>query len=161
MDRQVRALGGRVMDYLPDFSYLVWMDGAAQKQVAALDAVRWVGLYQPAYKLSPNLDRTKPIYRVVLFEGADLGAVSARLAGLNTPTRQVAGEQFALLLPEGGVDEVANWPEVLWIENRPLYRTVQRRGDRHHGRDHGLGQWLHRLRPDGHRRRHRHRHWRR
>ena len=119
---QVRALGGRVMDYLPDFAYLVWMDGATREQVAALDTVRWVGLYQPAYKLSPNLDRTKSIYRVVLFEGADLDAVSAKLADLNTPTRQVAGEQFTLLLPEGGVDQVANWPEVLWIENRPAYR---------------------------------------
>ena len=118
---QVRALGGRLMGYLPDFAYLVWMDGAAREQVATLDAVRWVGLYQPAYKLSPNLDRTKPLYRVVLFEGADLGAVSARLATLNTPTRQVTGEQFALLLPEGGIDQVATWPEVLWIENRPLY----------------------------------------
>jgi PKD repeat protein/subtilisin family serine protease len=119
---QVRALGGRVMGYLPDFAYLVWMDGAAREQVAALDPVRWVGLYQPAYKLSPNLERTKSLYRVVLFEGADLGAVSARLSSLNTPTRQVAGEQFTLVLPDGGVDEVANWPEVLWIENRPLYR---------------------------------------
>jgi serine protease AprX len=121
---QVRALGGRVMDYLPDYAFLVWMDSAVQKRVAALDAVRWVGLYQPAYKLSPNLDRTKPIYRVVLFEGADLGAVAGRLAGLNTPTREVPGEQFALFLPEGGVDQVAAWPEALWIENRPLYQVT-------------------------------------
>jgi len=121
---QVRALGGRMMDYLPDYAFLVWMDSAVQKRVAALDTVRWVGLYQPAYKLSPNLDRTKPIYRVVLFEGADLGAVAGRLAGLNTPTREVPGEQFTLFLPEGGVDELAAWPEVLWIENRPLYRVT-------------------------------------
>jgi serine protease AprX len=120
---QVQALGGRVMDYLPDYAFLVWMDGAAQQRVAALDTVRWVGLYQPAYKLSPNLDRAKPLYRVVLFEGADLEAVAARLASLDTPTTEVAGEQFTLLLPEGGVDEVAAWPEVLWIENRPLYRV--------------------------------------
>ena len=118
---QVRALGGRLMGYLPDYAYLVWMDAAAREQVATLDSVRWVGLYQPAYKLSPNLDRTKPLYRIVLFEGANLGAVSARLATLNTPTRQVTGEQFALLLPDGGIDRVAQWPEVLWIENRPLY----------------------------------------
>jgi len=120
---QVQALGGQVMDYLPDYAFLVWMDGTVQQRVAALDTVRWVGLYQPAYKLSPNLDRTKPLYRVVLFEGADLGVVEARLASLNTPTTEVAGEQFTLLLPEGGVEDVAAWPEVLWIENRPLYRV--------------------------------------
>jgi serine protease AprX len=120
---QVQALGGQVMDYLPDYAFLVWMDGAVQQRVAALDTVRWVGLYQPAYKLSPNLDRTKPVYRVVLFDGADLEAVAARLPSLNTPTTEVAGEQFTLFLPEGGVEEVAAWPEVLWIENRPLYRV--------------------------------------
>ncbi|MGD9404299.1 MAG: S8 family serine peptidase [Anaerolineae bacterium] len=119
---QVKALGGRVLDYLPDYAFLVWMDGAIRDRVAALDTVRWVGLYQPAYKLSPNLDRTRPLYRVVLFEGADLAAVEARLAKLNTPTSEVAGEQFTLMLPDGDVDQVAAWPEVLWIENRPVYR---------------------------------------
>ncbi len=120
---QVRALGGRVMDYLPDYAFLVWMDSAVRERVAALDTVRWVGLYQPAYKLSPNLDRSKPLYRVVLFEGANLAAVESRLAELDTPTSEVSAEQFALFLPEGGVDLVAAWPEVLWIENRPLYRV--------------------------------------
>ncbi|MGD8473327.1 MAG: S8 family serine peptidase, partial [Anaerolineae bacterium] len=120
---QVKALGGRVLDYLPDYAFLVWMDGAIRDRVAALDTVRWVGLYQPAYKLSPNLDRTKPLYRVLLFEGADLAAVEARLSELNTPTREVPDELFTLLLPEGGVDQVATWPEVLWIENSLLHQV--------------------------------------
>jgi serine protease AprX len=119
----VRALGGRVMDYLPDYAFLVWMDGATKAEVTGLEAVRWVGLYQPAYKLSPNLDRDRPLYRVVLFEGADLAAVASRLGGLDTPTTGVPGEQFTLLLPGGNVEAVAAWPEVFWIENRPFYQV--------------------------------------
>lgn len=121
---QVRTLGGRVMDYVPDYAFLVWMDGSTRDAVAGLEVVRWVGGYQPAYKLSPNLDRSPAVYRVVLFEGADLVAVEARLAGLDTPTAAVSGEQFTLALPDGGIDTVAGWPEVLWIENRPTYRLL-------------------------------------
>jgi subtilisin family serine protease len=119
----VRALGGRVMDYLPDYAFLVWMDGATKAQVAGLESVRWVGVYQPAYKLSPNLDRGRPLYRVVLFAGADLAAVESRLGGLDTPTTAVPGEQFTLFLPNGNLEEVAAWPEVFWIENRPFYQV--------------------------------------
>ena len=121
---QVRSLGGRVMDYLPDYAFLVWMDGAARARVEALDTVRWVGLYQPAYKFDPDLNPEKPIYRVVLFPGSDLKAVEARLKTLNTPTTQVPGERFTLLLPDRNVAAVAAWPEVLWIEEKPFYRVM-------------------------------------
>jgi serine protease AprX len=121
---QIKALGGREMGYLPDYAFLVWMDGSTRAKVESLSAVRWVGIYQPAYKLSPNLDRTKPLYRVVLFEGSDLAAIESRLKDLNTPTTSVPGEQFTLVLPDGNVETVAAWPEVLWIENRPVYRPT-------------------------------------
>ncbi len=121
---QVRSLGGRVMDYIPDYAFLVWMDGAARAQVEALDTVRWVGLYQPAYKFDPDLNPEKPIYRVILFPGSDLKAVEARLKSLNTPTTQVPGERFTLFLPDRDVADVAAWPEVLWIEEKPFYKVM-------------------------------------
>lgn len=119
---QIGSLGARVIDYLPDYAFLVWMDGRSRAEVERLPAVRWVGIYQPAFKLSPNLDRTRPLYRVVLFPDADRAAVEARLKTLNTPTNRVPDERFLLILPDGNVEAVAAWPEVLWIENQPLYR---------------------------------------
>jgi serine protease AprX len=120
---RVAALGGRVMDYVPDYSFLVWMDGATLARVENLEIVRWVGLYQPAYKFRSDLDRSKPHYRVVLFEGVDLAAVEAHLTDLNTPTERVSAEQFTVLLPDGNVEDLAVWPEVLWIEEQPFYRA--------------------------------------
>jgi serine protease AprX len=121
---QIKALGGREMGYLPDYAFLVWMDGSTRAKLESLNAVRWVGIYQPAYKLSPDLDRTRLLYRVILFEGSDLAAVESRLKNLNTPTTSVPNEQFTLILPDGNVEAVAAWPEVLWIENHPLYRPT-------------------------------------
>ena len=121
---QITSLGGRVIDYLPDYAFLVWMDGRTRAEVERLPAVRWVGVYQPAFKLSPNLDRTRPLYRVVLFAGADRAAAEERLKTLNTPTTRVPDEQFLLILPDGDIEAVAAWPEVLWIENQPFYRLT-------------------------------------
>jgi hypothetical protein len=50
-------LGVQLYDYVPDFAFLAWMDGAAAARAAAHPHVRWVGLYQPAYRLSPLLDQ--------------------------------------------------------------------------------------------------------
>ena len=38
---EVRALGGRVLGYLPDYAFLVWMDGAARGAGAEREGVRW------------------------------------------------------------------------------------------------------------------------
>jgi serine protease AprX len=121
---QVRSLGGRVMDYIPDYAFLVWMDGATRAKVEASAHVRWVGLYQPAYKFSPDLNPEKPLFRVILFPGSDLKAIEARLKSLNTPTTQVPGERFTLFLPDRNVAAVAAWPEVLWIEEKPFYELT-------------------------------------
>jgi subtilisin family serine protease len=121
---QLEALGAQVTDYVPDYAYLVRMDEEVRGKIQDLEAVRWVGLYQPAYKISPSLDRARGLYRVVLFDGADLKAVESRLDGLDTPTVRVPGEKFMLILPQGGVELVAAWPEVLWIENQPLYELT-------------------------------------
>ncbi len=113
---EVAASGGKVLDYLPDYAFLVWMDSAARANVANLASVRWVGMYQPAYKLSPNLDKAKSIYRISLFPDVDTKAIEARLAQLKTPTTTITGENFLLILPDRNVEAVAAWPEVLWVE---------------------------------------------
>ena len=124
MPLQLEALGAQVADYVPDYAYLVWMDDEVRGKVEGLEAVRWVGPLQPAYKISPSLDRTRGLYRVVLFEGADLAAAESRLNVLETPTVRIPGEQFLLVLPQGDVETVAAWPEVLWIENQPVYELM-------------------------------------
>jgi len=47
----VKALGGEVYIYLPNHSYIVKMSRETKQAVENLPFVRWVGVYQPAYKL--------------------------------------------------------------------------------------------------------------
>ncbi len=53
----IRALGGTLYHYLANHSYLVRMDRDTKERVASLPFVRWVGPYEPAYRLDPSLRR--------------------------------------------------------------------------------------------------------
>jgi len=109
-----RALGLEFLQYIPDNAYLV---RATPAQIAAASRgpeVRWSGLFHPAYKLSDDLAwlLDKPVaktqaarqyYRVSVFRGQDLGAVTAsieRLGGRVDHADDVAGLYFRNLLVE-------------------------------------------------------------
>jgi len=51
----VTQAGARLYDYIPDFAFIARLDAAAHTQVRALPFVRWLGVYQPAYRLAPGL----------------------------------------------------------------------------------------------------------
>ena len=53
----LRDIGGRIFIYLPDNAYIVHLDGEQAAQVAELPFVRWIGRYQPAYKLDETIGR--------------------------------------------------------------------------------------------------------
>ncbi|MFX0194486.1 MAG: S8 family serine peptidase [Candidatus Hodarchaeota archaeon] len=51
----VREIGGIICDPLPSYSYIVEMDSQMRNRVIKLPFVRWVGHYDPAYRISPRL----------------------------------------------------------------------------------------------------------
>ncbi len=51
----LRDLGATIYKYLPKHAYLVRMTPAVKAQVEALDFVRWVGPFHPAYKMGSDL----------------------------------------------------------------------------------------------------------
>ncbi len=51
----VIAAGAQLYNYLPDYAYLARMSGAEASAVGRLSYVRWVGPFQPAYKVDPAL----------------------------------------------------------------------------------------------------------
>lgn len=53
--RGVRELGGDVIQYVPNQAFLVSATPQAMQAIAELPFVRWAGIYQPAFKLSPDL----------------------------------------------------------------------------------------------------------
>lgn len=55
MKAQVVEAGGKLLAYVPDHTYLVQMDAAAYRRVRALSNIVWIGVLQPAWRLSPQL----------------------------------------------------------------------------------------------------------
>ncbi len=52
----VRNLGISIVGYVPYYAYRVHMTPEQSKQAENLSFVDWVGLYHPAYKISPDLE---------------------------------------------------------------------------------------------------------
>ena len=86
----VLAAGSRFGGFIPDGTYIMEMTPEQAAKARQIAGVRWVGLYQPAYKLrsryagSPGvLDVAGPRdFRAWLFRGQDKFNTIARIAGI-------------------------------------------------------------------------------
>ena len=77
---QVVGAGGELLAYIPDFAYKVRMNPAQAARTAELDSVAWVGLFQPAYKISPSVDLTGTnLLRVQVERGVEAGQATAAI----------------------------------------------------------------------------------
>ena len=73
-------IGADIEAYLPDNAFLVRLTPAAAADTAQLNGVRWVGDFQPAYKLSPRLNADTARVRIALASWADAATVKSELA---------------------------------------------------------------------------------
>ena len=114
----VEAAGGQIGPYIPDYAFLVYLDVAAKAAVSNLPFVRWVGPYQPAYKLAPWVDFSERSYRVILAPWANKQQAGLGLSALSSSLTEQA-DGYSAVLDEQGIRGAAMRPEVLWIE--PIY----------------------------------------
>lgn len=54
----IAAAGGKIHKFLANYSYLVQLNEKAKHEIESLPYVRWVGVYQPAYRLDENILNT-------------------------------------------------------------------------------------------------------
>ena len=82
----VEAAGARLYDYIPDYAFISRMDAATAQAVRQLPFVRWVGPYQPAYRLPASLNASSEAAEapleldVQVLPDADLSALSGSRA---------------------------------------------------------------------------------
>jgi uncharacterized repeat protein (TIGR01451 family) len=81
--------GARIFDYIPDFGFVVKMGAQTRAVAEELPHVRWVGLYQPGFRLEPSLfggvlpaEAAPGQLIVVVFPGEDLSAIVKQLEAL-------------------------------------------------------------------------------
>jgi len=118
----VNALGGFVLGYIPNYAFVARMDEAAKAKVEALPEVRWVGLYQPAYKLFPhNLLGSGPrTIIVVLHPGESDGAFEAHAKALGgkefTWDINEVNKSVRFTVDASRIPDLVRLTEVDWIE---------------------------------------------
>ncbi|MFP4394550.1 MAG: S8 family serine peptidase, partial [Anaerolineales bacterium] len=132
---RVAELGARLYTYVPDYAFIARLDPAQIEAVRDLPFVRWVGVYQPAYRLAETfrvaaaatsgamemtaLDDPLEI-TVQALPDADLDALAAQIAawgGKSTmrAQRMTAGVLRVTISPDNVVD-IASLDDVLWVE---------------------------------------------
>jgi Subtilase family len=120
----------RFHSYIPDNTYLIESDASTVELLRSRKEVRWIGIYHPFYKLSPEIGKRalSPSRRsagfyylsVELFPEANAQEaveLIRKLGGVNLSVHKHA--QFTRVrvwLPTDSIDALANIESVQWIE---------------------------------------------
>lgn len=134
-DRELLVSNGvEILDYLPDYAFVVRMENSVRSSVQTLPDVRWVGSYRPAYRLSPDLyasidepDSGALVKLAVdIFKGEDLDPLISdikSLGGIVTEQSQTEWKSKLMLsLPAGQLLELASIQGIRWIEPAPEWQ---------------------------------------
>jgi len=114
----IKELGGTLSWYIPDYAFLVKMDSSVKTKVQSLPFVRWVGIYQPAYKIHPDLlaKAAEPVTVDILTSGDGLDQVVSMVGDLGGEVLGVAGEIIGAQVNAAKISELAAMNDVVWIE---------------------------------------------
>lgn len=129
---QVCDLGVKFYGYVPNHAFIVRMDNATRQKVESLSFVRWVGLYQPAYRISPSVlegmeTDDKTIVNVLLFD-VDKDVVTSEIQALDGNII-ISSHKGWLRVSIGSskMPDIASIDGVVWIEKYAmpeLYNNV-------------------------------------
>jgi subtilisin family serine protease len=127
--KAVAAHGGEILEYVPDFAFKVRMSPAQARHVRRLESVRWVGLFHPAYKLSPRLARGgERLYVVRLERGADGARAAAAITRAGPRVLARDGETVVIAASARQLVALAGLDDVAWIENFVLRKKHNEHG---------------------------------
>ncbi|UCG41735.1 MAG: S8 family serine peptidase [candidate division WOR-3 bacterium] len=120
--KAVERAGAELLWYLPQYTFISRVPEDQVDDVSAIPEVRWLGLYQPAYKVFPGLENWggPQTLIVVFFRGENEYGLLDRLQALGA-TGIVAefnawNKSVKLDIDAAQIPEVAGLPGVFWIE---------------------------------------------
>jgi uncharacterized repeat protein (TIGR01451 family) len=119
-------MGIQLFDYIPDYAFLAWMNEAEAAEAARLPHVRWVGIYQPGYRLNPRLDNAiasaagTQLLTVVTLPTVDEEAFRAQVKTLGASVRNASvnpfNGYFYLDIDAAQIPALLHLPQVVWVE---------------------------------------------
>lgn len=133
---QAEALGATLLGYLPENAYVARVAPADLPKLRSLPSVRWVGPYEPAFKLAPVLTRatasaaadSRVVVTLASFPGETPQTIEALLAGLGATVEELADTSLGVIaradLPAAALGALSGAPAVSWIEPYVEPRTA-------------------------------------
>jgi PKD repeat protein len=118
----LRATGADLTAYIPDFAYKAILTPAQLEVAASVDGVISVAVFQPEYKLSPDLQETG-LYRIRLERGADPALVQAEIEAAGGTVESASGNALTVTSDRTQLETVAELNAVAWVENFALRET--------------------------------------
>lgn len=117
------AAGAELLDYLPDFAFIIRAQKSSESQLRALPYVRWLGDYAPSYRVSNRVSTDKDSDVVIrLFPGADNAALRKRVSDAGGGVDDEGPTHFRAHVRANTASQIARAAGVAWIEPKPHYR---------------------------------------
>jgi hypothetical protein len=130
----VMEAGATILDYVPDFAFIVKMGQETKLRVERMDSVRWVGVYQPAYRIEPQLMRTYVLGEqaeavtliVVTFREENVNLIAEVLKTMGGIALEVSETEWKgkirVQIDSGKIAEISKIQGVKWIEKAPVWK---------------------------------------
>jgi len=148
---QLRALGVRLIQYVPDDAFIARLDSVSPDTIRALSFVRWVGPYQANYKiqsrlaaeansaLSKNQNAVTNISVLVSSSATapELAGVKSLFVSIQHESDLHIGTILRGQLPLANLSALAQSSSVLWIESTPKRKLVDEAASKIVGGDDG------------------------
>ncbi len=124
----VQSLAGmdlRIAGYLSYNTLIIGMDPGVRDEVSRLSFVKWTGLYQPYFKLAPDIQalglaNPQPQVDVILFDPATAAQATQEITGLGMQVLAASADtwrgKLRIVLNPNLLPKLAALPEVEWIE---------------------------------------------
>jgi len=130
----VESTGAALIAYVPDHAYVVRADADARGRLEQSPEVGWIGLYHPAYKLSPTIGthelhnprRASDSFLTLMVRVFDdLSGTAAELEALGAEVLELSddGVQKIAVVHASPLllEAIARVTEVWWIEEKPEF----------------------------------------
>ena len=133
----LQGVGVEIFDYVPDFSFIVRMSAENEQMVRGLSHVRWLGIYQPSFRVSKSV--MSKLYsqrkssgnamvdlRINLFPNIDVESVEARITALGGTVEERHDTDLKTTLkvtvPASGIQDLPAIEGIKWIEQTPKWQ---------------------------------------
>ena len=118
----LRATGADLTAYIPDFAYKVILTPAQADRAAQVQGVIDVTVFQPEYKLAPDL-QDSGLYRIRLERGADLSILRADIEAAGGAVVTNSGDVVTVTADREQLDAITELTAVAWVENLMFRET--------------------------------------